>query len=292
MNNSKQRILILGISGMLGSTLFRVFSANPDFITYGSVRSTSILKYFSEFTHNKIITNIDVENSDALLRLFAQTKPDIVINCIGIVKQLADADNALISIPINSLLPHRLAHLCQINHARLIHMSTDCVFSGKHGNYLESDLPDAEDMYGRSKLMGEVDYPNAITLRTSIIGKELNGNRSLISWFLAQEREVKGYKKAIFSGFPTVEIARIIQDYVIPHHELHGLYHLSAEPISKYELLMSVAKVYRKSITITPDTNYVIDRSLNSDRFRSVTGFIPKSWSELIESMYEFEINS
>jgi dTDP-4-dehydrorhamnose reductase len=234
------------------------------------------------------VPGVDVESLDSLTRMFATVQPDMVINCVGIVKQLADANDPLIALPINSLLPHRLARLAQVAGARLVHMSTDCVYSGSKGFYVEADLPDAYDLYGRSKLLGEVDYPNAITLRTSIIGHELSGNRSLIDWFLSQTGEVQGYTNAIFSGLPTVEIARIIHEYVIPNSHLHGLYHVSAEPISKYDLLSLVAKEYGKEIAIRAKNDFVIDRSLNSERFRSATGFVPDSWVQLIHRMHEF----
>ena len=189
---------------------------------------------------------------------------------------------------INALLPHRLARLCEVTGARLVHMGTDCVFSGAKGMYTEADASDAKDLYGRSKYLGEVDYPHAITLRTSIIGHELNGSRSLVGWFLAQEGSVKGFKRAIFSGLPTVEIARLIRDYVIPYPDLHGLYHVSAEPINKFDLLTLVANHYGKSIDILRDETFVIDRSLDSTRFRAVTGFHPAPWDELIRVMHNF----
>jgi dTDP-4-dehydrorhamnose reductase len=238
--------------------------------------------------HPNVITGVDVENFDSLTRLLASVHPDVVINCIGLVKQLAVADDPLAAIPINSLLSHRLARLCEMAGARLVHMSTDCVFSGAKGMYTEVDASDAKDLYGRSKYLGEVDYPHAITLRTSIIGHELDGARSLVGWFLAQEGSVKGFNRAIFSGLPTVEIARIIRDYVIPYPELHGLHHVSAEPINKYDLLRLVAQVYGKTIEIIPDDNFTIDRSLDSTQFRELTGYTPPTWVELVRTMYQF----
>lgn len=283
-----KRLLVLGASGMLGSTVLRWF-AQSDYKVFGSVRSLNSVRGLQERAPTvQFVPGVDIESLDNLTRLFADVKPDVVINCVGIVKQLAEADDPLVAIPINALLPHRLARLAQVANARLVHISTDCVYSGKKGGYLESDMPDAYDLYGRSKLLGEVDYPHAITLRTSIIGHELAGARSLIDWFLSQNNEVKGYKRAVFSGFPTVEIARIIQDFVLPNPQLHGLYHLSADPINKFDLLSLVAKVYGKSINILPEEGFVIDRSLNSDRFRSATGFKPESWEDLIKRMRAF----
>lgn len=284
----KIRLLILGATGMLGSTLLRYFSGKNDFDVVGTVRTIDVLSVFSKQRKYSIITGVDLENADHLLRVFDQVKPDIVVNCAGIVKQLAESEDALSTIPLNSILPHRLARLCTVNNSRLIHISTDCVFSGQKGKYLETDQPDAYDLYGRSKLLGEVDYQNAITLRTSLIGHELNGARSLINWFLAQEDNVKGFTNAIFSGLPTVEIARVIEQFVLPNPQLRGLYHLSAEPVSKHDLLVLVRNIYGKQIDIIPDDSLVIDRSLNSSRFREATGFAPKAWPEMIQAMHDF----
>ena len=213
-------------------------------------------------------------------------KPDIASNCIGVVKQLAEAKNPLYAVPLNTMLPHRLASLCQIVGARLIHISTDCVFSGAKGNYLETDFPDADDLYGRSKLLGEVDYPHTVTLRTSIIGHEMAGRRSLLNWFLSQSGSVKGFTRAVFSGLPTIELSRVVRDYVLPRPELHGLYHVAAKPINKYDLLSLIAKVYGKEINIVPDKDFVIDRSLNADKFQKATGYMPPEWPDLIAAMF------
>jgi len=282
------RLLILGANGILGNTLLRYFAAKESFQVVASVRNTRSLCNMADAPKHQLITGVDAENLDDLRLVFDEAKPDMVVNCVGIVKQLAAAEDALVSIPLNSLLPHRLASLCAENGSRLIHFSTDCVFSGKKGNYLESDVPDATDLYGRSKLLGEVDYPHAITLRTSLIGHELHSARSLLNWFLAQEGSVKGFTKAIFSGLPTVEIARVIEEHVLPHPDLHGVYHLSVDPISKYDLLSIVEDVYGKKIEIIPDDSLVIDRTLDSTRFREATGFVPKPWSELVQAMYDF----
>ena len=284
----RTKILVLGASGMLGNAILRVFAESDGFEVFGTVRSSYAQKLLPYSMQQYLVAGVDIENLDSLLPVFGQFQPDVVINCIGLVKQLSDANDPLSAIPLNSLLPHRLARLCSVANARFVHMSTDCVFSGTTGMYTESDTSDAKDLYGRTKLLGEVDYPNAVTLRTSIIGHELQGARSLVGWFLAQTGPVKGYKKAIFSGLPTVEIARLIRDYVLPNPRLHGLYHVSADPISKYDLLRLVADIYGKSIDIEVDDSYVIDRSLDSSRFRSITGFRPKPWGELVKSMKDF----
>lgn len=282
------KVLVLGASGMLGNAVFRLFAESDGFDVMGTVRGERSKKLFPKSLQSSLICGVDVENIDCLMRVLGDTKPEVVINCIGLVKQLAEADDPLVAIPINSLLPHRLAHLCAVAGARFVHMSTDCVFSGAKGMYTESDPSDAKDLYGRSKFLGEVDYPNAITLRTSIIGHELESARSLVGWFLSQSGSVKGFKQAIFSGLPTVEIARLIRDHVLMNPDLHGLYQVSSDPINKYDLLRLVADTYGKNIDIEADEKFVIDRSLDSSRFRSVTGFKPKPWAELVKSMKDF----
>lgn len=281
-------VLVLGASGMLGNSVVRFFAESDGFDVFGTVRSDRARRLLPSSVQERLIAGVDVENVDSLIDLFGQVRPDVVINCIGLVKQLSEADDPLLAIPINSLLPHRLARLCSVSGSRLIHISTDCVFSGSKGMYKEIDFPDAKDLYGRSKYLGEVDYPHAITLRTSIIGHELEGARSLVGWFLAQSSPVRGFKKAIFSGLPTVEIARLIRDHVLPNPQLHGLHHVSAEPINKYDLLRLVADTYGRHIDIVADDSFVIDRSLDSSRFRSITGFQPKPWVELVRSMKDF----
>ncbi|MFC3940607.1 SDR family NAD(P)-dependent oxidoreductase [Pseudomonas gingeri NCPPB 3146 = LMG 5327] len=281
------KILVLGITGMLGNAVFKAFSQDSQHDVWGTLRTSAALRHFPASAHERILIGVDVLDQDALAAALAKVRPDVVINCIGLIKQLADAEDPLTALPINAMLPHRLARLCALGGARLIHVSTDCVFSGRKGGYRESDLSDAEDLYGKSKYIGEVhDLPNVITLRTSIIGHELGSTYSLVDWFLAQERSVRGFSQAIFSGLPTAELARVMKDFVLPHPELNGLYHVAAEPIAKLDLLTLIASQYGKSIEIHPDAALVIDRSLNSERFTQATGYIAPTWPRLIELMH------
>jgi len=283
------KILVLGAHGMLGSATLRVLSERRDWEVYGSVRSEHAKQFFFAEIAERLLVNVDVTNYDALVDAFARIQPEVVINCVGATKQKIGGHDPLTAIPLNALLPHRLARLCAALNARLVHVSTDCVFSGKQGNYTEEDLPDAEDMYGRSKALGEVDYPNAITLRTSMIGHELQSSYSLLNWFLTQQGSCKGFRRAIFSGLPTVELARLIRDVVISKPSLHGLYHVAGPAIAKYDLLKLVAKVYGKAIEIVPENEFVIDRSLNADRFHAATGYQSPEWPELIELMHAYQ---
>lgn len=282
------RVLILGVTGMLGNAVFRAFSADGAHELWGTLRSDKARRHFPEASHARLLSGVDVLDQDALVAVMAKVRPDVVINCVGLIKQLADAKDPLTALPINAMLPHRLALLCELSGARLIHVSTDCVFSGRKGLYRETDLSDAEDLYGKSKYIGELhDLPHAITLRTSIIGHELGSSHALVDWFLSQQGSVKGFTKAIFSGLPTVELARVMKDFVLPHPELNGLYHVAADPIDKFTLLGLVAAQYGKSINIFPDDALVIDRSLDGSRFREATGYIAPAWPELVRRMHE-----
>lgn len=281
------RVLVLGASGMLGNAMLRVMSGQENWTVYGTLRSPNpALQALAPKA--QLLHGIHADQSDSLLAAFTQSRPQVVINCVGLVKQLASADDPLEAIPVNALLPHRLARLCELAQARLIHISTDCVFSGSQGNYSESDIPDAEDLYGRSKLIGEVSDRHVVTLRTSIIGHELGGDHGLVGWFLSQQVRVKGYTEAIFSGLPTCELARVVRDYVIPNTDLHGLYHVAAEAISKHDLLQIVCRVYGKALQIEPDDRVKINRSLDASRFKHVTGYVAPVWPELIMKMHEF----
>lgn len=283
------KVLVLGASGMLGNAVMRVFSEKSDWQIFGTVRSGSAARFFAPEIAGKLIAGVDVEDQDALVRVFTQLRPDVVINCIGLIKQMAEGDDPLMALPINAMLPHRLARLCKLAGSRLIHVSTDCVFSGAKGGYVEDDASDAQDLYGKSKFLGEVHDAHAVTLRTSIIGHELQSAHGLIDWFLSQQRLCKGYRRAIFSGLPTVVLAKIMCDVVIPRPELSGLFHVAAAPIAKLDLLTLVARQYNQSIEIVPDDALVIDRSLRADRFQQATGYVADEWPALIQQMHAYK---
>lgn len=287
MVNNATKVLIFGASGMLGSTLYRSFSSDQRYITYGTIRSDKVLDHTWPSSQSNLLFNVDACMEASVLDVFNAIRPDVVINCVGVIKQNSKVEDQVGTIELNALLPHRLAKYCSMYGSRLIHFSTDCVFSGAIGGYREGDVPDACDLYGRSKLLGEVSYGDALTLRTSIIGHELNSCHSLIDWFLSQAKSVNGYRRAIFSGLPTIEIARILRDIVIQRKNLAGLYHLSGHPIDKFQLLTLVSLVYNKKIKIHSDESLRIDRSLNSDRFRSIAGYQPRSWEQLVRDMYD-----
>ncbi len=290
----KKKILILGGTGMLGHVLFRYFAQNGGYEVYATSRN--FLEAASHFPPELAARlrrgNVDADNFDTVIRALASIQPDIVINCIGAIKQLPTAKDPLTAITVNAQLPHRISLVSRAADARMIHISTDCVFDGKRGMYTEADIPSPEDLYGRTKLLGEVSYPHCVTLRTSIIGHELRGRRGLIEWFLGESVKVRGYKNAIYSGFPTIALAKIILNYVLPDKQMRGVYHVSSKPISKYDLLKLVAEKYGKEIDIEPYEDFVEDRSLISERFYRQTGYTPPEWPDLIDAMHkDFEAN-
>lgn len=283
----KQKILILGANGMIGHKLLAELSKQPNLNVWGTIRSSSkITKLFTSELKLNVVSNIEAGNITSIDHLLKEIKPNVVINCIGITKQLVNEDNPTEAIEINSLFPHRLASLCHNINARMIQLTTDCVFNGQKGNYKETDPSDATDLYGRSKFLGEVYYPHCLSIRTSFIGHELGTSHGLLEWFLSQENDVKGFSGAIYSGMPTVLIADVLTKYIFPNAKLHGLYHISTNPITKYDLLQLFAKIYGRKNNIIQDDVVKIDRSLNSDRFRLATGFKPISWIEMIKIMH------
>jgi dTDP-4-dehydrorhamnose reductase len=313
--NTIMKILVLGATGMLGSALVRYFVQAPNIQVLATARESAsdvagllrvpqscilgnvcfsmdslcALSAMSAFSGVQRSEVVSVE-TNTMLRTMVDFSPDVIINAVGVIKQNEAAKDSLQLVPLNTLLPHFLARLAKEMGARLIHVSTDCVFSGQKGLYTEGDQADATDLYGRSKYMGEVkDQRHVFTLRTSIIGHELWRKTSLLEWFLAQTGVACGYRKAIFSGLPTVELARVIDQYVLHAPDLHGLYHISSGPIDKYRLLQLIAQYYNKTdIDIQAIDNPLIDRSLDSSRFRQTTGYAPPAWPELIQRMRAF----
>ena len=234
---------------------------------------------------SRIRPNVGMLDFDNVTRAFGSIRPELVINCVGLVKQHPMSYDPLAVIELNARLPHRLSLVCRTGGIRLIDISTDCVFSGKGGNYSENSISDAEDLYGRSKSLGEVDYLHTLTLCTSIIGREIRTRLGLTEWFLSQKGPIKGFTNAIFSGFTTQAFAKVLLEYIIPRTDLNGVWQVSSDPISKYDLLGLMKASYKRDIEIIPDEAFVCDRSLDSSRFRKETDFLPPSWPAMIEEM-------
>lgn len=279
------KVLIFGGRGMLGHKLVQRLSNDfeVDFTLHSSFDS---VERFGLFRREHALENIDVRDARSVRSAFELSAPNVVINAVGIVKQVSGSGDVEQILSINSIFPHRLSQLSGEFGARLINIGTDCVFAGTRGMYSESDIPDALDLYGQSKHWGEVSGPNCLTLRTSIIGRELNSTHGLVEWFFTRRgREAQGYSKAVFSGFPTVVFADIIVDIVERYPDLEGIFHVSSKPISKYELLKNIKREFALDVRLAEDRDFVIDRSLDSTRFRNATRFEPPSWEEMIGRM-------
>jgi dTDP-4-dehydrorhamnose reductase len=278
------RILILGGDGMLGHQVFKQLRPRHD-VRVTVRQDFEAYKEFGLFSPETTFDGIDMRSLDGLVEVIANFKPQAIINGVGIVKQRHTAKESIPSLEINSLLPHRLSVLCKAIGARLVHLSTDCVFSGKKGNYRESDPSDAEDLYGKSKFLGEVHSGHCLTIRTSIIGRELTRKKSLFEWFLAQSGKIKGFTNAIYTGFTTIEMSRIIERMLISYPSASGVYHASSEPISKYALLVLFRDKLGKDIEIAPDDTFICDRSLDSARFRNEFKYVPPTWESMVEEL-------
>ena len=279
------RLLILGGSGMLGHQLWRSLHAQHD-IWVTLRRPAADFAPYHLFDEAKSIQVNDITDDTALGQALAQAKPDAVINCVGLIKQRDEASDEALAVRVNAEFPHRLAKRCDETGARLIHFSTDCVFAGTRGNYTEDDPADATDLYGQSKHRGEVTGPQCVSLRTSVIGHELGTNLGLLDWFISQRSQtINGFKKAIYSGFTTLEMARIIERILTRHPRLSGLWHVASEPISKFDLLQLCREKLGWEGIIEPNDEFVCDRSLNGDRFNEATGYKPPGWQAMISEL-------
>jgi dTDP-4-dehydrorhamnose reductase len=276
--------LILGGDGMLGHQLLKTLQLRHE-VRCTLRQDLGAYSRFGLFDSYNSYTGIDVRSLGRIMEVLADFRPEAVLNCVGIVKQRPTAKDSIPSLEINALLPHRLAVLCKGIGARLVHLSTDCVFSGRKGNYREDDFADAEDLYGRTKFLGEVHDKHCLTLRTSIIGRELSRKKSLLEWFLAQSGPVKGFRNAVYNGFTTLEMSRIIETMLVKYPNAAGLYQVSSEPINKFNLLLLFREKLGHDIDILPDEEFCCDRSLDSSRFRKEFKYTPPSWDAMIAEL-------
>jgi len=279
------RLLVLGAGGMLGHKLWQTAATSGD--AWATMRTCPPgVAATGLFEHPQVLQGVDVTRLHTMQHILDRVKPAAVVNCVGVIKQIAAGKDPVTSIGVNALFPHQLARLCGDRGIRVVHISTDCVFAGTQGGYREEDVADAGDLYGRTKLLGELAGPGCITLRTSLIGRELGGASGLVEWFLTQRGgQADGYRRAVFSGFTTVELSRIILDVVDRHRDLTGLYHVSAAPIGKFDLLSLLNDAFNAGVAITPRDEPRIDRSLDSSRFREATGYRPPAWKDMVQEL-------
>jgi dTDP-4-dehydrorhamnose reductase len=287
---SSTKVVVLGGAGMLGHKMFQVLrQLLPGTVcTVREDLSVSPFNNIDLLQGEDVIRALDVTDFAGLASTLAGLRPGFIVNAVGVIKQRAEAYDPVASITINSLLPHRLAEIAAKWGGRVIHFSTDCVFSGKKGGYTEEDPPDAEDLYGRTKFLGEVAGPNALTLRTSIIGRELTEHRSLLDWFLSQEGKViRGYRRVIYSGVTTNHLAEVVARIIVDHPALSGLYQVASTPISKCDLLRLIRGAYGCEVQIEPDDSVVSDRSMKSDKLHNAIGYVSPPWADMARQLAE-----
>jgi dTDP-4-dehydrorhamnose reductase len=282
------RVLILGATGMLGHKMHDMLSREHDVTsTTRSALATLPTESTPFFGRGRVVERFQATDLTALDALLVDVQPAAVINCIGVIKQRDAAHDAITSITINALFPHQLVEVCAARGIRVIHFSTDCVFSGERGDYTEDDTSDALDLYGRTKYLGEVSDPGSLTIRSSIIGRELANFRSLLEWFLRQTGEVRGFRRAIYTGLTTVEMARSVDRVLVDHPGLEGLYQVASEKISKYDLLEMIRQRFglQTLVKLLPDDTFACDRSLRGDRFVAATGIKVQAWQDMIDEL-------
>ena len=280
-------VLIFGISGMIGNTFFRDLFNYKDINVFGTVRTFDQRVFFPKKLREKILLIDNFMDEFALEDIFQKTNPDFIINCSGIIKQNMHVNDPLETVPVNSLFPHKLIKYCEKYSAKLIQFSTDCVFSGQKGSYKETDIPDANDLYGMSKIIGEVNSnKNVLTIRTSVIGHELIRKTSFLDWVVNSQNQIDGYKYALYSGLTAHELVKVTFHYIFKNN-LCGLYHISSNYISKYELIKIICETYKKEIIIKPNDFIKIDRTLDCQKFQLKTGYSPSNWKSMIKETYE-----
>jgi len=286
MQSANNRILILGGTGTLGHKLWQVLSAKyPE--TFVSVRKNKGFYYKCDlFSGTNVIDGLDLRDFSHLSHVLDDLNPSVIVNSAGVTLRSKEALDRNSAISINSLLPHRLAEWCSRAGARLIHFSTVCVFDGKRGSYTEDDLPDARDLYGVTKALGDVNAPCALTLRSSFIGREIFAGTELLEWFLAQNgKTIKGFRKALYTGLTTNKLAEVVGNLIKNHPQINGLYHVSSETISKYEMLLMMKEAYKLDVEIVPEEGFEMKRNLRGERFERATGFVCPPWRQLMAEM-------
>ena len=279
------RILILGGTGMLGHKLWQRLSER--FVdTYTTIRRTRAdCERFRIYDNPRVLENVDVSDPAQLIRALEASTPDVILNCIAVTKRRESASPAP-AILLNAWLPHRIAQWAADHNARLITVSTDCVFDGTKGDYTEKHAPDASDVYGRTKALGEVSYGNALTIRTSFIGRELDNGTELLEWFLAQKGGVvRGFRRALYTGISNIYCADLVGEIIERWPHLQGLYQVASEVITKYDLLCLAREAYDINVEIVPDDSVEVRRNLDGDKFRRSTGIVTPSWRTMMNDL-------
>lgn len=283
-------VAVIGAAGLLGHVVVETLLDGVDEVTGTLRRPRADVEWWPPFRDEndrlRLIDGVDATDWPQLSRLLDQIQPDTIVNCAGVTPRRREAADAVEVIGVNSLLPHQLARWGATAGCRLINISTDCVFGHEPGGFTEDDTPTATDLYGRTKALGEVDGGDAITIRTSFVGRELVGHTELLEWFLSNAgRTVEGFGEVWYSGVPVATVADVVLRLATTHRQLSGLYHLAAEPISKLDLLRVANDAFGARVTILPDTTTTSHRTLDGTRLREVLPIDPVDWSHALSQL-------
>lgn len=280
------RILIFGAGGMIGHRMFKTLKKQGHEV-FGTLKK-DLKEYdqFNIFKKSEIVTHLDVLDSKYVIESLNQIQPDVVLNCVGITLRKPEITDEAYCTKVNAEFPHLLDRWCTENKKYLIHFSTDCVFSGKDGPYTEDSVKSATDIYGRTKAAGEVSSAYSLTLRGSMIGLELFGKTELLEWALSQKGQtIKGYSQAIYSGITTNLMGDLVSKIIAKPPFLTGLYQVSSDPISKYDLLVLINKVFNLNMTILKEEAHATSKVLISKKIQNQIGFICPGWNEMLDQI-------
>lgn len=278
-----QTVLVLGASGMLGHMLVRVLSEHHQVIGTTSSQYDSKSPLARVLDKANWIDHVDVRNWQTVESAINHVKPNVLINCVGVIKQKMDSGNIMDAILINSLIPHQLAATCEKLNIRFIHFSTDCVFDGTPGIKYTSYTPNATDLYGATKRLGEVNYAPSITLRTGFVGRQLSGAEGLFEWVLSQKgKAISGYQNAIYSGLTTMALSRVIKQVIEVQPTLSGLYQVASNRINKFDLITKLNQLLQLDLLIAQNTEFMCDRSMDGTEFTNLTNIHIPSWEEML----------
>jgi dTDP-4-dehydrorhamnose reductase len=283
LDTNKIKILILGVDGMIGHKIYQSLSTTESNLVLTSRKAKTNLPFDFD---KAILLNLDIYKDD--LNIFLDNQmPTIIINCIGVTTRRLDKLGTNQVEYINSTFPKLLAEWTKKTNNKLIHFSTDCVFNGKKGYYSEDSLPDATDIYGSTKAAGEIkDQKNTLTIRTSMIGREIFNFTELLEWIFSNNlKAIKGYKNAIYSGVTTLWMGELIKKIIFDKINLSGIYNISSSSISKYDLITKIKSYFNLNIEILENTEYNTNKTLNSEKFQSKTGIKTPSWDEMLSAL-------
>lgn len=282
------RVLILGADGMIGHKMAQTFAKYPiDLGLNSRYNSKFIRKIFPKAS----IFEYDL-NKKKIEQLLNYYNPEFIINAVGItIRRGACGDQK--TNYINAILPREIDTWCMSNNKKQIHFSTDCVFSGKKGNYSDFDLTDADDSYGKTKGLGEINSDNTLTIRSSMIGRELFNNTELLEWVVKHKNQkINGFDNAVYSGVTTLWMSKTVYKIIKNLPKLSGIWNVSSRPISKYELIKKINDQFMLNIDIVRDSSFYSNKSLNSNRFFSETNFEIPNWDDMLSELYRDSIEN